>query len=146
MTRSIGASLASLFIFAALPALAADLRVADGRTPPPLPGTSMMAGYFTLTNEGPEPVTVTGAASDDFARVSMHRSIEEDGQARMESIDALTVEAGERVAFEPGGLHLMLFEPGGDPEVGNRLQVMLKTDAGPVAVTLEVVERSELQP
>ncbi|MEX0606760.1 MAG: copper chaperone PCu(A)C, partial [Halofilum sp. (in: g-proteobacteria)] len=130
-----------------LPALAGELRISDARTPPPLPGTSMMAGYLTLTNKGDRPVTVTGATSAtsaDFARVSVHRSIEEDGQSRMEPVPELTVDPGEQAAFEPGGLHLMLFEPADKPEPGDAMNVTLQTDTGTLDVVLQVIDRSEL--
>lgn len=128
----------------ALPALAADLRVEQARTAPPLPGTGMMAGYLTLVNDGATSVTVRGATSPAFARISLHRSIEQDGQSRMEAVETLAVAAGERVVFEPGGLHLMMFEPGGEPRVGDSLPLELQTDAGTVDAQLRVIERAEL--
>ncbi len=141
MKRLTAACLLALF---ALPAFAADLRVEQGRTAPPLPGTGMMAGYLTLVNEGGTSVTVRGATSPAFGRISLHRSTEQDGQSRMEAVEALTVAAGERVVFEPGGLHLMMFEPSGEPGVGDTLPIQLQTDAGTVTVELRVIERAEL--
>lgn len=141
MKKLIGACLLALV---ALPAGAADLRVEDARAAPPLPGTAMMAGYLTLVNAGDEPVSVRDASSPAFARISLHRSIEEDGQSRMEAVETLTVDAGERVAFEPGGLHLMMFEPDGRPEVRDALALELQTDVGPVAVEMRVIDRADL--
>lgn len=141
MKRLIAACLLALFT---LPALAADLRIEQARTAPPIPGTGMMAGYLTLVNDGDTAVTVRGATSPAFGRISLHRSIEQDGQSRMEPVDALTVAAGERAVFEPGGLHLMMFEPSGEPAVGDMLPLELQTDAGTIDVDLHVIERSEL--
>lgn len=135
---------ACAFALIALPALAADLRVEQARTAPPLPGTGMMAGYLTLVNGGDTSVTVRGASSPAFGRIELHRSIEQDGQSRMEAVEALTIAAGERVVFEPGGLHLMMFEPGGEPGVGDSLPLELQTDAGTVDAELRVIERAEL--
>lgn len=128
----------------ALPTLAADVRVEQARTAPPIPGTGMMAGYLTLVNNGDAAVTLRGATSPVFGRISLHRSIEQDGQSRMEPVEALTVGVGERVVFEPGGLHLMMFEPDGEPAVGDELPLELQTDAGTIAATLRVVERAQL--
>lgn len=129
---------------ATLPALAADLQARQGRTAPPIPGTGMMAGYLTLVNDGDTGVTVRGATSPAFGRIELHRSIEQDGQSRMEPVETLEVGAGERVVFEPGGLHLMMFEPGGEPSVGDTLPLELQTSAGPIALELHVIERAEL--
>ncbi len=128
----------------ALPAMAADLRIEQARTAPPLPTTEMMAGYLTLVNDGDTPVTLRGATSPAFDRMSLHRSVEEDGQSRMEAVETLTVPAGERVVFEPGGLHLMMFEPRGDPGVGDALPVELQTDEGSIAAEMRVIERARL--
>lgn len=127
-----------------LPALAADLRAEQGRTAPPIPGTGMMAGYLTLVNDGDATVTVRGATSPAFDRISLHRSIEQDGQSRMEPVETLTVAAGEHVVFEPGGLHLMMFESSGEPSVGDTLPIELRTSGGRVALELRVIERAEL--
>lgn len=128
----------------ALPAMAADLRIEQARTAPPLPTTDMMAGYLTLVNDGETPVTLSGATSPTFDRISLHRSVEGDGQSRMEAVETLTVAAGERVVFEPGGLHLMMFEPRGDPGVGDTLPLELQTDGGPIAAEMRVIERARL--
>lgn len=139
--RSLGACLLALM---SLPAVAAGLQVDAARTAPPLPGTTVMAGYLTLTNDGERAVTVGGASSPDFARLSLHRSVERDGQARMEPVEALTVDPGGRAVLEPGGLHLMMFEPAPRPSVGDTVSVRLHTDAGDVSTRMSVVERAEL--
>ena len=76
----------------------------------PLPGTSMSAGYFTIENHGSSVVVVTAIDSPQFARVDMHETVIENDVSRMRSIDALRIEPGQRVRFEPGGKHLMLMQ------------------------------------
>ncbi|MFY0609985.1 MAG: copper chaperone PCu(A)C [Hyphomicrobiaceae bacterium] len=75
------------------------------------PTIKVHGGYFELSNQTPERITITGARSKDYRRVEIHRSKVEGGIAIMEPVDSLTVEAGQSVKFEAGGLHLMLIEP-----------------------------------
>ena len=86
----------------------APLSVTDVTVTRPLPGMSMSAGYFTIENNGDTVFIITAISSPQFARVDMHETIIEDDVSRMRSIDALHIEPGQRVRFEPGGKHLML--------------------------------------
>lgn len=105
-----------------------------------LPGANVAAGYLAADNGGPTRVVISGAASADFERVEMHRSVEQDGQMRMESVDRLEVAPGDSVAFAPGGRHLMLFGPAPDLDAGNRVQMRLQCGNGEVAFSAEVRE------
>lgn len=75
------------------------------------PAAPVMAGYMSISNGGTAAVKVIAVSSPEFARAELHRTVVEDGIARMERVGQLEISAGERVALEPGGLHLMLFEP-----------------------------------
>ena len=102
------------------------MTVADEPAPPlviddvvvtrPMPGRSMSAGYFTLTNNGDTAVAITSVQSPQFGSVEMHETLLDDGVARMRALDRIVVEAGTRLRFEPGGKHLMLMQPAGSPQ------------------------------
>lgn len=77
----------------------------------PMSGMSMTAGYFALENRGAETIRITSVTSPQFARIEMHETVVENDVARMRPIEYVTVEAGETLVFEPGGMHLMMFEP-----------------------------------
>jgi len=74
------------------------------------PSARMTAGYLTVYNPGPEALVIVGAESPLFGSVEMHGTVMVDGMARMRQQETVTVPAGESVAFEPGGLHLMLMQ------------------------------------
>ncbi len=79
---------------------------------PQRPGfMSMHVGYLTLTSVTNEDVYIVGVSSPDYQAVSIHRSFQMDGAYQMESVGELKISAGERVSLEPGGMHLMLYEP-----------------------------------
>jgi copper(I)-binding protein len=81
----------------------------------PLPGSNMSAGYLVLANRGEDPITITGITSPQFASVELHETIEEDGISRMVELAALTIPPASQIELEPGGKHLMLINPRGDP-------------------------------
>jgi copper(I)-binding protein len=70
-----------------------------------------MAGYMTMINTGDTPVTVTAISSPNFAGAEIHRTVVEEGIARMLPVRQLDIPANSQVKLEPGGLHLMLFDP-----------------------------------
>lgn len=75
------------------------------------PASRVSAGYLTLVNKGENTVTVTAISSPDFENAEIHRTVIEDGIARMLPVKQLDVPASSELSLEPGGRHLMLFEP-----------------------------------
>jgi copper(I)-binding protein len=75
-----------------------------------IPGRNMSAGFFEFTNEGEEDIVLVGASSSGAASVEMHTHVQEDGMMKMRRMPSLTVAPKERVVFQPGGNHLMLFD------------------------------------
>ena len=98
------------------------------RTAPP--GAMMLAGYATLRNAGDAPLTVTGADSADFAEVSLHQSVEENGVERMRALSPIEIAAGTSVGFAPGGRHFMLMRPKRELKQGDSVQIHISTSAG----------------
>lgn len=66
------------------------------------------AGYMTLVG-GPAAERLVAATSPVAARVELHRAVARGGVMRMEPVVGVDLPARSRVAFAPGGLHLMLF-------------------------------------
>ena len=79
-----------------------------------VPGMAMSAGYFELTNNSGQAISITHVTSPEFASVEMHETIIKDEVAHMTPLGTLTVQSGETVSFEPGGKHLMLMRPSDD--------------------------------
>lgn len=95
-----------------------------------LPGDRPMAGYFELRNNGDVDRELMGAASETFAGVHLHQSVEQDGTTTMQPVSSVSIPAGGRVAFEPSGYHLMLMQRRKDLEVGDRVAITLIFDNG----------------
>lgn len=68
------------------------------------------AGYFTL-HGGAVDTTLVGVRTGAAARAELHESM----AGGMRAIPAVQVPAGGTLAFQPGGRHVMLFDP--DPRL-----------------------------
>ncbi|MDN3521129.1 copper chaperone PCu(A)C [Halomonas ramblicola] len=110
-------------------ALAADLEVENPRLRL-LPGDLPAAGYYGLRNTSDETMVLVGAQSPAFARVMLHRSVEDDGQVQMRHVPRLVIESGDSVDFAPGGYHLMLMERSRPLAVGDEVTVTLEFEDG----------------
>jgi copper(I)-binding protein len=75
------------------------------------PTSRVLAGYLTLVNTGDNTVTVTEITSPDFKNAEIHRTVIEEGIARMLPVEQLEIAASGQFILEPGGHHLMLFDP-----------------------------------
>ena len=76
-----------------------------------LPGHLPAAGYVTLTNHGKTRQRLVGATSPDYAKVMIHRSIDENGVERMVASDGIDIAPATSISLAPGGYHLMLMQP-----------------------------------
>ncbi|KKO44516.1 hypothetical protein WG68_15665 [Arsukibacterium ikkense] len=95
----------------ALPALATELTVTDGQVRVPMPGRTVTAGYFTIHNHAATAVSLVSAQSNAFERAELHQHTHKDGVMRMEQVDQIDIAANSSATLQPGGLHLMLFNP-----------------------------------
>lgn len=108
-----------------------DLRISNAWIREAPPGSSVLAGYLSIENAGTAAVTISGISSDDFSAIEIHRTVIENGMARMLSIGQLDIPAGGSFVLEPGGYHLMLFNPGRALTTGDSVELLLHVKNGP---------------
>ena len=108
-----------------------DLRISNAWIREAPPGSHVLAGYLTIENAGTAAVTISGISGDDFSSIEIHRTIIEDGMARMLSIGQLDIPAGDSFVLEPGGYHLMLFNPERTLTTGDNVELLLHVSDGP---------------
>lgn len=108
----------------------AELEITDAwvRAVPPVSKTT--AAYFTLTNNGSEAVTLTGACAKFAESAELHDMSMQDGRRSMRHIDALPLAPGESVTFGSGGLHVMLFGLTRVPAQGETVNLCLRFASG----------------
>jgi hypothetical protein len=75
-----------------------------------LPGRNMTAAYFTLKNNKPTAVTLSGANSSSASAVEMHTVEMVAEQMRMRPLAEIVIEPGQSATFVSGSHHLMLFD------------------------------------
>ena len=86
------------------------------------------AGYFTATanrDDGLLAVTAPGA------RIELHESMTKGGMTSMRPLTAVALPAGEKIAFEPGGKHLMIFGLGPNLKPRDRLRLTFRFRSAP---------------
>ena len=107
------ATLALALLTGAPPVLAGgDAVVIEGAWSRASIGTSRPGvAYMTLQNTGDAPVTVTGLRTELAMMPMIHTSTTDaQGVNRMSHLEQVEIAAGETVALEPGGLHVMLMD------------------------------------
>ena len=113
----------------AMPAAASDTPVAcapvvsEGWIRKPPANLPVMAGYARIANPCDTPATIVSASSEAFADTSIHETTLEDGISRMRVTPALELPAGADIGMAPGGLHLMLVNPGAPLQAGDTVTI-----------------------
>ncbi|WP_419570376.1 copper chaperone PCu(A)C [Rheinheimera sp.] len=125
---------AALSFFSALvfsaSALSATVQLTDVKVRELLPGRMMTAGYLTLENTGKEAVVLTGVTSPAFAEIELHEHVHQDGMMKMQQLQQVEVAAGQRVTFQPGGLHLMMFDAKSALKAGDKVSLSFQFSDG----------------
>lgn len=98
----VGALFFSQTAFAQLVVSDATIRI----LPPGVPNT---AAYFVIENTGDSDQYLVSARSEAAETVELHAHVMEGEMMRMVKQSEVLVAAGQKVHFEPGGLHVMLF-------------------------------------
>ena len=96
-----------------------------------VPGGGPMAGYMRLSNNTENVVRLVGAETPAFGSVMIHRTVIENGRARMEhQSGGVTITPGDSVEFKPRDLHLMLMRPQAELSVGDTVDIALEFEGG----------------
>ncbi len=113
-----------------LPAWADDISVSGAVIPMAPPSASVHAAYFSLTNNDEISRHLINVRAEGYAMAHIHKSEHKDGVATMSSVDMVTIDPGQTVAFEHGGLHVMLMNPEAPVAEGETVSLTLEFDDG----------------
>ena len=104
------------------------------------PGTSVGAGYLSITNNSTEDDKLIKITGDLSPVIQIHTMSLENNVIRMEQIkEGLVIPAGKSVQLQPGGKHLMFMNLPQQLKVGEKHKVVLIFEkAGEIEVTFNV--------
>ena len=94
------------------------------------PSSRVLAAYLSINNPGDAVITINGISSPDFESAELHRSVINEGVASMQHIKQLDVPANGGIVLEPGGLHLMLFNPKRMLSAGDTVTLTIHVTSG----------------
>ena len=107
------------------------------------PASTVLAAYMVLKNTADTPRTITRIDSPDFRDAQIHRTVVEDGVAKMLPVKQLQLPASGNVTLEPGGLHLMLFDPQRPLRDGDSIILIIHaSDGDSITVHAPVVRKT----
>lgn len=121
----------ALSLLLAAPALAHDYKVGDlsiahPAIPQPASRAMVAGGFFAAHNAGTEADRLIGIEAAFAARAEVHVTDHgADGSARMRHVEAIEIPAGETIAFERGGYHVMFMGLKHGLEAGVKLPATL---------------------
>ncbi len=120
---------------------AGGITIEEAWARPPAMAGGNGAAYFLLSNDGAVADRLIGVASP-LAMAEMHESVmADDGTMAMNPVDGVDLPAGETVAFERGGLHIMFMGVAEPPAVGDTVQLTLTfQNAGEITSDVPVRE------
>jgi len=75
------------------------------------PVSRVLAAYMKIENHTDEDIKISSATSPSFSSTTFHKTIFEDGMAKMRHQDSLIIPANNSLELKRGGLHMMLFNP-----------------------------------
>jgi hypothetical protein len=106
----------------------AQVEVTDAWVRATVPGQKVAAGYMSLRSA--TAAKLVGVETKAARSAEIHTMSHEGGVMKMRRLDALDLPAGQVVVLEPGGNHIMLFDPVKPLTEGQRVSLKLLVEQG----------------
>lgn len=94
------------------------------------PNAQVLAGYAQIENTGDQAEAIVAVGSAAFEKAEIHHSEVKDGVARMAQVKRLDLPPGQIVNLEPGGTHVMLFNPKSSLRAGQHVTLSFTLSSG----------------
>jgi copper(I)-binding protein len=96
------------------------------------PNMKITAGYLSLRNNASTDHRLVAARSTVSDRVELHTHVHDmqTGMMQMRHVEHIDLPAGQTVALEPGGLHIMFMDLKSDLQPGTDVPLTLEFDDG----------------
>jgi copper(I)-binding protein len=122
----------TVYVFLASHNLFADsrLEIDDAWIAEAPPVSKVMAAYLEIENKTSEDRQAIAIQCSEFERAEFHLTVDKEGMASMEHQQALHVPANSDLDLEPGGYHVMLYNPARRLLAGDITQCNIEFDNG----------------
>ena len=131
----------------AQPASGPPIRVEGPWARATIGGANTGAAYLTILNQGPGDDRLVAISTPVAGIAELHRTVEEQGIMKMLPVPALELKAGAKIAFEPGGYHIMLMKLRAPLKEGQTFPLALTFEkAGRIEVTVKVEKAGAMGP
>ncbi len=90
------------------------------------PGSTVLAGYLLIKNTSNNSLKITSASSQAFGRIEFHQTTQGSNGMKMQLLPELEIAANSTLHLQPGGKHMMLFEPAAEYKNGEKLNIDLR--------------------
>jgi copper(I)-binding protein len=107
---------------------AQQVEVSDAWVRATVPGQNVAAAYMTL--RAGSAARLVGVKTKAARSAEIHSMSHEGGVMKMRRLESLELPAGQDVALEPGGNHIMLFDPIKPLKEGQRVGLKLLVEQG----------------
>lgn len=120
-----------------------DLQVSTPFAFATMPNAPVAGGFMTLTNTGTGDDRLVKVTSDAAARMEIHEMVMDGDVMKMRELEGgLPLPAGETIALQPGGYHVMFMDLAGPLAEGDTVAVTLTFEsAGDVEIVMPVMPR-----
>jgi hypothetical protein len=110
------------------PVLADGVKVENAWIREPAPGQAVVGGFMHLTSD--RDASLIQATSPAVGKVELHEMSMQGDVMQMREVKQIDLPKGKTVKLEPGGLHLMLYQPKKPLKAGDKVPLTLMIKSG----------------
>jgi hypothetical protein len=107
------------------------------------PKATVLAGFMVINNHSGKKRSLVKASASGFGKAGLHRTVHEDGMAKMVHQEKIDIPANGSVVFKPGDYHIMLMKPKKSYKAGDHIKIILGFDDGS-EITVKYTVRKDM--
>ncbi len=112
----------------ATPVLADNVKVENAWIREPAPGQAVVGGFLEITSD--KDASLIQATSPVVGKVELHEMKMQGDIMQMREVKTISLPKAKTVKLEPGGLHLMLYQPRNPLKAGDKIPLTLMVKSG----------------
>ena len=125
-------------------AAGSDVIISDAWISEAPPTVTVQAGYMTIKNTSQQKIELINIESTVFDRIELHVTQMENGIAKMQKQESLTIPADSEINLAPGSYHLMLFDSNHTLVAGDHVPLELILSNGDTLLINAEVRRLDM--